>query len=327
MANKNKTTISDIADALDLSPSTVSRAISGKGRISKKTVDKVLRYVGEIDYAPNSIAKSLASSNTYNILFVLPIEENNAEIPFFQSCLSGVCETSTKHSYDILVIRLPEDDISELKRVILNKKVSGVILTRAIENDLAINFLKEQDVEFILIGSNTDSSISQIDNDHWQACHDLTYNLIENENQKVAVIGGNMLYTVNKYRYNGFLKAVGEHNISSDNVISFLGIEKIEQVRAVAKMILESDIDILFCMDDMICSDVLYFLQSENYVNNITIASFYYNTFLHKHYQKVSLINFDVIELGKQACETIIEQIESKNKLPKKLLGFELIIR
>ncbi len=327
MGNNKKITISDIAGALDLSTSTVSRAISGKGRISKNTVERVRKYVEEKDYTPNIIAKSLASSNTYNILFVLPVEESNNEVPFFQSCLLGACAVSTKHSYDILVIRLPENDISELKRVISNKKVNGVILTRAIENDLAVEFLKEQDVEFVLIGSNPDSKITQIDNDHWQACHDLTDKVIDNNNQKIAIIGGNMLYTVNKYRYNGFLKAVEENDILSENVTAFLGIEKEEQVKAVVKIIADSDIDILFCMDDMICSDALYYLQVEKITKGIRVASFYYNQFLHKHYPMVSLINFDVINLGREACHTVIEQIEKKEKLPKKLLGYELIIR
>ncbi len=55
-----KITIGDVANALEVSKTTVSRAISGKGRISAKTRERVLKYIGEYNYKPNIIAKGLA---------------------------------------------------------------------------------------------------------------------------------------------------------------------------------------------------------------------------------------------------------------------------
>ena len=55
-----KITISDVADALNVSKTTVSRAISGKGRISEGTRQRVLSYIEEKDFKPNVIAKELA---------------------------------------------------------------------------------------------------------------------------------------------------------------------------------------------------------------------------------------------------------------------------
>ena len=71
LGNK-KITISDIAEALQVSKTTVSRAISGKGRISEETRLKVLEYIEEKDYKPNVIAKGLAQQRTYNIGLVIP---------------------------------------------------------------------------------------------------------------------------------------------------------------------------------------------------------------------------------------------------------------
>lgn len=69
---KKNFTIADIAAELGVSKTTVSRSISGKGRISKDTRERVLRYIKEHNYKPNVIAKGLANSCTYNIGVVMP---------------------------------------------------------------------------------------------------------------------------------------------------------------------------------------------------------------------------------------------------------------
>lgn len=61
-----------MAEALGVSKTTVSRAISGKGRIGRETRERVLAYIEEHDYKPNVIAKGLAQSKTYNICVVMP---------------------------------------------------------------------------------------------------------------------------------------------------------------------------------------------------------------------------------------------------------------
>lgn len=66
-------TIHDVARELGVSTSTVSRSISGKGRIGKDTRERVLKYIGESGYYPNAVAQSLAQSKTNNIGVILPM--------------------------------------------------------------------------------------------------------------------------------------------------------------------------------------------------------------------------------------------------------------
>ena len=65
-------TIEDIARELGVSKTTVSRAISGKGRISQATRDRVRAFIKEHDYRPNVVAKGLAQRKTYNIALLMP---------------------------------------------------------------------------------------------------------------------------------------------------------------------------------------------------------------------------------------------------------------
>lgn len=86
----------DPAFALGLSKSTVSRAISGKGRVGGQTRKRVLEYAQKQGYAPNGIASSLARSRTNSIGVAIPAEAFCGEAPFFQECLAGVCEAAAR---------------------------------------------------------------------------------------------------------------------------------------------------------------------------------------------------------------------------------------
>lgn len=89
--NQKNITITDIAKELGISKATVSRTISGKGRISTRTKDRVLSYVNEHGYRPNKVAQGLAKSKTYNVGVTLPGDYNLVELLFVQSCLVGIC--------------------------------------------------------------------------------------------------------------------------------------------------------------------------------------------------------------------------------------------
>ena len=80
-------TIQDVAKELGVSTSTVSRAISGKGRIGKETRERVLKYIEENGYYPNAAAQSLAQSKTNNIAIILPEVDTLVEMPFFHTCM------------------------------------------------------------------------------------------------------------------------------------------------------------------------------------------------------------------------------------------------
>ena len=90
---QGKMTIADVAEALNISKTTVSRAISGKGRIGAETRRKVMEYIEKHNYKPSVIAKGLAQSKSYNIGWVMPSDYSVVDLPFFQKCLMAVSYT------------------------------------------------------------------------------------------------------------------------------------------------------------------------------------------------------------------------------------------
>lgn len=165
--NKNgsdkKMTISDIAAALEVSTTTVSRAISGNGRVSTSTRERVLEYIKRMDYKPNFLAQALAKSKTFHIGMLLPENCELADMSFFINCMQGVCEQAAIQNYDIVMISGVEDDISNLQRMVDNAKVDGIILNRSQERDTTAAYLLTKKMPFVLIGSSEDERIVQID--------------------------------------------------------------------------------------------------------------------------------------------------------------------
>ena len=111
MKKGNVITISDVAEALGVSKTTVSRAISGKGRIGEATRQKVLAYIEEHDYKPNVIARGLAQSKTFNLCVVMPEDYALVDLPFFQEVITGIQEIAGMNEYDILLCICQENDI------------------------------------------------------------------------------------------------------------------------------------------------------------------------------------------------------------------------
>ena len=96
--------INDIAKELGVSKTTISRAISGNGRVSEKTRERILKYIDEIGYIPNAAGSSLATTKARNIAFSMPLNKDSTKSAYFLECLFGVKKRAEEASYDVLIV-------------------------------------------------------------------------------------------------------------------------------------------------------------------------------------------------------------------------------
>src|SRR5436190_17246953 len=92
-------TIKDIAKALNLSTSTVSRALRGSYEISPETKKLVLEYAEKINYRPNPIALSLKERRSRSIGVVVSEIANN----FFSQAINGIESIAYKNGYNVII--------------------------------------------------------------------------------------------------------------------------------------------------------------------------------------------------------------------------------
>lgn len=322
-------TIQDVAKDLGVSTSTVSRAISGKGRIGKETRERVLQYVDENDYYPNASAQSLAQSKTNNIAVILPEVDTLVEIPFFYTCMYAVEEMAHANEYDILVVTTSGKDARPLERLIMNRKVDGMILTRTYENDCFVPLLKEKRIPFVTIGQVMDEDVIQVDSDNAGACMELTTVLLYKGIDRIAYLGGNVEHMVNKCRYEGYLEAYEQFGKKPDGSMIYMNLNNKAMIGRAVEELLRKKADCILCQDDFICDEVLHLLARKKIriPDEIRVASCHYSRILDNNPVTITSLKFDIMQLGNTACKILLDLIDGKPVQGRTLLDYEVILK
>lgn len=324
-----KLTINDVAEQLGVSISTVSRAISGKGRIGSATRRRVLEFIEENDYHPNSSAKSLAQAKTENIAIVIPEAAEVVTLPFFYMCMCGVSEVAQARGYDMVVVTMSGKDTARLKRLIDNRKVDGLILGNTHKNDVFAGYLKSRGFPFVTIGSLTDDSVVQIDHDNRGACRDLTAILLSRKWERIAYMGKSDNLIVNEQRYDGYLQAHADAGVGVDMSIVRRDNMTESIVRRNVDELLGRDVDCILCQDDAICNIVLQELREQNVSvpGGMRVASCHNSKVLDNYPVSITSLRFDNTEIGRVACDVLIDLLEGKEVERKTQLDYEVVLK
>lgn len=327
--DRKNITIADIARELGVSKTTVSRVISGKGRIGDETRERILHYIEKYDYKPNAIAQGLAKSRTYNLGVVMPEEYCTADTPFFINCMAGLHETAALLGYDLVLTICDNEDISNLERMVTNRKVDGIVLMRTFLRDKAVEYLKGCSVPFVVVGSSSYEGVVQVEQDNEGACRELISLLLSRGMRRIALIGGNGKYVVTKKRLDGYKAAFEERRLPLAPELIYMDRETPDAIKTAIDDILGKDVDCIACMDDNICTGVLGGLRRAgvSVPGQMKVASFFNSSILENHMPAVTSLSFDVRELGRHAGRTLINIIEKEEYQSMTLQGYEVVLR
>lgn len=322
-------TIADVAEALGVSKTTVSRVISGKGRIGNETKERVLRYIEAHDYKPNVIAKGLAQNKTYNIGLIMPGNHNFVDSSFFQKCMLGISEAAAAADYDMVVSIIRDHDLTQLERLVQNHKVDGIILSRTLVEDAPAAYLKQHRVPFVVIGTTPDDHVIQIDHNHREACRELTAILLMKGLRKVALLGGNRGLVITHTRLGGFLDAFKMQGLTADPSLICLDADNETMLERMVGEYVKKGAECILCMDDSICSLVLNVLKKNriSVPEDMRVASFYNSPLLENNLPAVTSLHFDAAALGMTTCRTLLDHLEGKEVSGRTLLGYEIVLK
>ncbi len=321
--------ISDIAEALGISKTTVSRALSGKGRVSEETRAKVKAFALENNYVPNVVAKGLAQKRTYNIALVIPSYFDAFDLLFLRKSMGGVCAVAADQGYDVLLSINENGEYEPLQRILDNGKADGVILSRTVSNDPLVKLLKERKTPFVAMGKLEDENQMQVDNDQVGACYELTSMLLLKGYRNMAIFGGMMSTIVNQSRMAGFKKACDEMGYEVPNSNIYMGLESRYQIEIAAEEAIKKGVTCFVCMDDTICLEVLRKTREFGLriPEDVKIASFYDSQSLAEYTPAISALQFDAGELGRISCSQLLKALDGQEVEKKVQLGYQLILR
>lgn len=327
--SKEVLTIHDVAKELGVSASTVSRAISGKGRIGEETRQRVLQYINEKSFYPNASARSLAQSKTYNIAIIMPEIKDLVDMPFFHTCMHGAEEVAQANDYDLLVVTTDGVNLKPLERMVNNRKVDGMILTRTYENDVFQSYLKQTEIPFVSIGRSRDDEVVQVDHDNYGACKELVSLLFSKGIKKVAYLGGGMEQMVNISRFEGYTAAYEEAGRRIEAGYVYNGLSTKFQVSKAVDELLKRQVDCMLCQDDYICDEVVHHLADRGVAipGDMKVASCHHSRLLDNFPVTITSLKFDTMEIGRKACEVLLSQINGDVFEKLTLLDYEINLK
>ena len=296
-------TMDDVARELGISKTTVSRALSGKGRISPETVKKVQEYAKEHDFRPNAIAKGLSQSRTYNLAVTLPADFGETEVSFFKECVGGICREAMEYDYDIMIAMLDK----QLYRMLKYKKVDGVIMTRVRTDGAILKEVLKYHVPVVVLGSGDEEGVIYVDNNNFAGSLDMTDMLIK-AGKHTGIIGGDSAQRVTMARLDGYLKAHADNHLRPDDDKVILDVTDHRRAAEAIERIVNAGADALVCMDDNLCIMAMDALHEKNIrvPEDMSVVSLYDSKNLENISPAITSIHFKTRELGKLALRRMM---------------------
>ena len=314
--NKKKITIYDIARISGVSPKTVSRVINGGERVKPETYQAVMKVIEELSYVPNAYAQNLTKKETINILISVKKMESFPLI-WFQTLLDKVLQTCKEVGVNAIVEYFGEGD--SIKDSIISSTgslVDGVIVFYEGKDDSRIQYLKKNNMPFIVFGESHTDGVIYVSNNDFKAGYDLMESVEEKGFKKMwLLMGGPSL--VNKNRENGVREFVKEKRYDIDLEVTY-GLFTIESVYDYVKEHLStSNIpDIIFVSGDEKVQGVIRGCYEKGILipDQLTIVGFD-NIPIAKYYTPaLSTIAPNYTELAKEMIEGVLAIINGEQR-------------
>ena len=208
--------LTDIARQLQLSPSTVSKALNGYRDVSSDTRELVLRAALELDYQPRSAARDLRRGRTDRIGLFL-----NTAIEYVVDYLSGIIPGAVRCAQAcgkrLLIHTQSEDDPGQLLQVCRAGEIDGVILFSAHYDSHTIETLLADEFPFVVMGRHIpDARVSCVVPDYYDGTRQIMEHLLRQGRRRIAFTTRPELTTANEARLRGYLDALAEAGIDVD---------------------------------------------------------------------------------------------------------------
>ncbi|WP_309083738.1 substrate-binding domain-containing protein [Chelativorans sp.] len=177
-------TLKELARELDLSITTVSRALAGHEAIALRTRERVREAARAHGYVPNVAARQLVSGRSGFVGLVLPIRGPNFMDSYVGEFITGLGEGLVEHGIDLLIATAQpgQSELAVLKHVVESRRADGVVVPRIAERDERLAYLMERGFPFVAHGRllNDRTSYNWLDTDSVTAfgeAFDLLYGL------------------------------------------------------------------------------------------------------------------------------------------------------
>ncbi|GLB48509.1 LacI family DNA-binding transcriptional regulator [Neptunitalea lumnitzerae] len=331
-------TLKSIAEKLNISVTTVSKALKGYSDVSPVTRQKVLDIAEELNYTPNSIAVNFRTKQSKTIGIIIPEVVHH----FFSSIINGVIEEAERQNYFVIILQSNENKEMEKKQVelLISKRVDGIIMSLSNQSNDE-DYLKkiiDRNIPLVLIDKISKLiDCSKVIIDDKKAAFDAVNHLINIGCKKIAHIRGPLNPQNSIDRFLGYKTALDHHNIPFDSSLVY-PCKRVcyEEGYDFTKQLMNDhpDVDGIFAITDLVAVGALTYLNDQqikipNQVAVIGFSNWFMSSVISP---KLSTIDQPGFKMGAQAFLLLKEEMESMRNAGKRVcktitLNTDLIIR
>ena len=313
-------TIKDIAKALGLSTSTVSRALRDSYEISPETKEKVLQYARETNYRPNPIALSLIEKRSSSI-GVLVSEIANS---FFSQVINGIESVAQERGYNVVIAQSKESYEREVSALnyLASRSVDGIILSVSAEtyDFSAISNLYNKGMAMVGFDRIAETlQMHKVIVNNKRGAYDATSQLIKNGFKNIACIASSSYLSISKERIQGYIDALQENNIKvNDELIAYCahGGMLYDEVEVAMKKLMSSTKkpDAIIACSDKITTNAMRYCKKEKIAipEKLGLIGFSNLDLTELLSPSLSVVRQPAGDMGKKAAELLLSMIESK---------------
>ncbi|GAB3481857.1 LacI family DNA-binding transcriptional regulator [Marinomonas epiphytica] len=221
MNKKNKVTLKSISEHLNISVTTVSRALAGYNDVNPQTRERIQQAADELGYVPNLAARRLVTGKSNAIGILLPVPYGDMRDHFLSHFLMHFGQALYAHNpaLDLIISYAPEgeEELVTYKRFIDSQRVDAFVVLRTRKFDPRVELLKSRGVPFVTHGRTQDADTHNwIDTDASAGFGEATQSLINKGHKKISLLNLPERFYTAKLRVAGYEEAMSKAGLSSD---------------------------------------------------------------------------------------------------------------
>ncbi len=330
---KSNVTMRQVALRAGVSTSTVGRVVGNYGYVSEETRRKVLEAIKEIGYHPNAIARSLKTSRTQTIAYLVPSITN----PFFSQIASSIEDLASAHEYNLILCNVgtKADKLRKITTILLESRVAGIIhslpSTDALYN--LVQIFQNAHIPIVAAsGSRRFPEVDMVMADGLQGARDATRFLIELGHSPIGLLAVKNS-TTSKLRTQGYREAFQQTGHKLDEEYIMEGSDFSENSGYILMKVLlgrSRPPPAVIAFNDVMAVGAIRAIEEEglSIPEDISLVG-YDDTMARLTQPRLTSVALPVGEIGRVAIQILLDRIEGKDKgRPKKvLLREKLVVR
>ncbi len=334
MKHHSETTIHDIAKKLNISASTVSRALNNNPLISRKTSELIKKTAAEMGYRPNVLAANLRTKKTKTIGVIVPLINRH----FFSSVISGIEDIAYQSGFTVTISQSNDllEKESYIAHALFANRVDGLIISIGMETKeySHLRLFSERGIPLVFFDRVVDEiEANKIVVDDFGGAFKATKHLVGQGCKRIAHIGGPLNLNIYRNRLGGYKAALEESGFEIDNSLVLQTSLTREDGANSAKQLLQlpDTPDAIFCANDTTAlSAITHFKDIGKKVpEEIAIVGFSNEPFSEVVTPSISTVKQPGFQMGQKAAELLLNQINGFNakQFGTFVMPTELVVR